>query len=197
MSGRQWRAAVFCVTDQVAAKQGVTCACDRHSPWENGVHSASYLAESQYQRSDPHDSCDCGLRQAVADGGARCGHGLGHIVAIQADYRQVVARLQFFIGRHYHPGTWTVSLGRNTSRVHYDIDSAYFFSYFDNIGEDSADGEVPALTRLRLITRPRRLAHPRLVGDGTVTCWGANRDGQLGLGWLVTLATPVRLQGLP
>ena len=26
--------------------------------------------------------------------GARCGHGLGHIVAIQADYREVVARLQ-------------------------------------------------------------------------------------------------------
>lgn len=69
----------------------------------------------------------------------------GHILCAEIDYIQFRAKVQLFAGPEAQPHIYTVHLGRNPSRIHYNEALGDLFAYYPKDQRGEFDGEVSEL----------------------------------------------------
>jgi hypothetical protein len=72
----------------------------------------------------------------------------GHILCAEADYFNLTAKIQLFVGPEFLAPVYSVRLGRNPSAVHYSEVYADFFAYYPETQRGKVDGEVSELFRI-------------------------------------------------
>jgi hypothetical protein len=73
----------------------------------------------------------------------------GHILSAEADYVNLTARVQLFLGPEFLAPVYTVRLGTSPSLIHYSAAVAEFFAYHPEDQRGEYDGEVSDLLRIR------------------------------------------------
>jgi hypothetical protein len=69
----------------------------------------------------------------------------GHILCAEADYFNLTAKVQLFVGPEFLAPVYTIPLGRNPSAIHYSEAYADFFAYQPQAQRGEFDGEVSEL----------------------------------------------------
>jgi hypothetical protein len=73
----------------------------------------------------------------------------GHILCAEADYLNLTAKVQLFVGPEFLAPVYTVRLGKSPSLIHYSEAVAEFFAYHPQNQRGEYDGEVSDLFRIR------------------------------------------------
>ncbi len=73
----------------------------------------------------------------------------GHVLCAEADYLNLTAKVQLFVGPEFLAPVYTVRLGKSPSLVHYSEACADFFAYYPPGQHGEYDGEVSDLFRIR------------------------------------------------
>jgi hypothetical protein len=73
----------------------------------------------------------------------------GHILCAEADYFNLTAKVQLFVGPEFLAPVYTVRLGSNPSTIHYSEAYADFFAYHPQEQRGEFDGEVSELFSIR------------------------------------------------
>jgi len=74
---------------------------------------------------------------------------LGHILCAEADYLNLRAKVQLFVGPEFLAPVYTVRLAASPSLIHYSEAVAEFFAYYPEDQRGEYDGEVSDLLRIR------------------------------------------------
>lgn len=72
----------------------------------------------------------------------------GHLIAVHADYLNLGAKVQLFVGPQNRSIVYNVRLGKNPSAIHFSEAYANFFAYYPPEDRGDFDGEVADLSAL-------------------------------------------------
>ena len=78
-----------------------------------------------------------------------------HIVTAAAKTREIVCRLQFFLGPDSIPPVYRVRIGSNNTSPLYTADSGHFFGYYSDGPKNGTDGFMISLLALPIERPPR------------------------------------------
>jgi len=79
----------------------------------------------------------------------------GHLLTARIGMREIISRVQFFIGPEYLPPIFDIKLGKNPSKIYYPESFGHFYSYFSEEHKSGYYGEVSPLKIISKALLPR------------------------------------------